>query len=230
MKISNEQIDELYRFTQKHFVDYYDLQTELVDHLANGIEAKWQTNPNISFKNALSLEFKKFGVFGFSEVVEERRRMLCKKYRGFIWNYFKAWWSLPKVILSASFIYLIFKVLNGIVDVSMKEMIIASFFTTIVFLISIKSYFFHRQMKLRSKKWMLQDIIFRQLGIADLFIIPVNLLSVTNQTQFLNNTYSDLALAIIMVQSVFLFKIMFVDIPQKSEELLAQTYPEYRMV
>lgn len=40
MKLSTEQIDYLYQFTRNHYVEYYDLQTELVDHLANAIEAQ----------------------------------------------------------------------------------------------------------------------------------------------------------------------------------------------
>ena len=69
MKISKEQIDRLYEFTRQHYVEYYDLQTELVDHLANSIESQWQENPKLTFEDALKIEFKKFGVFGFSDVV-----------------------------------------------------------------------------------------------------------------------------------------------------------------
>jgi hypothetical protein len=52
-------------------VEWYDLQTELVDHLANAIEQQWQENPKILFEDALQMEFKKFGVFGFMDVVEK---------------------------------------------------------------------------------------------------------------------------------------------------------------
>ena len=38
MKLNQGLILELYAFTRKHFVEHFDLQTELVDHLANGIE------------------------------------------------------------------------------------------------------------------------------------------------------------------------------------------------
>ncbi len=69
MKLSKEQIQKLYTFTHQHYVEYYDLQTELVDHLANAIEEQWQENPKLSFDEALQIEFKKFGVFGFMDVV-----------------------------------------------------------------------------------------------------------------------------------------------------------------
>lgn len=38
MKLTKTQIQNLYTFTKNHFVEYYDLQTELVDHLVNDIE------------------------------------------------------------------------------------------------------------------------------------------------------------------------------------------------
>lgn len=53
MKIKSIQIERLYQFTRQHYVEWYDLQTELVDHLANAIEQQWQENPNISFEDAL---------------------------------------------------------------------------------------------------------------------------------------------------------------------------------
>jgi hypothetical protein len=41
-----------------------------VDHLANAIETQWQENPKLSFNEALNKEFKKFGVFGFMDVLK----------------------------------------------------------------------------------------------------------------------------------------------------------------
>jgi hypothetical protein len=55
------QIDHLFTFTRQHYVEWYDLQSELVDHLANAIETQWQENPKLSFNEALNKEFK-FGV------------------------------------------------------------------------------------------------------------------------------------------------------------------------
>jgi hypothetical protein len=45
MKLTIEQIDRLSLFTRQHYVEWYDLQSELVDHLANAIETQWQENP-----------------------------------------------------------------------------------------------------------------------------------------------------------------------------------------
>ena len=53
MKLNPQQIDKLYLFTRQHYVEYYDLQAELVDHLANAIEIEWQQNPKLTFDEAL---------------------------------------------------------------------------------------------------------------------------------------------------------------------------------
>ena len=62
MKLSENQIQKLYAFTRTHYVEHYDLQTELVDHLANGIEAQQQKALRLPFNDALKKEFEKFGV------------------------------------------------------------------------------------------------------------------------------------------------------------------------
>lgn len=82
MKLNKQQINQLYLFTRQHFVEWYDLQSELVDHLANSIEDRWKENPKLTFEEALDLEFKKFGIFGFMDVVDERRRFLSKNTAG----------------------------------------------------------------------------------------------------------------------------------------------------
>ena len=66
MKLNPSQIDRLFTFTRQHYVEYYDLQTELVDHLAHAIEAQWQEKPKLSFEDALNIEFKKFVFAGIN--------------------------------------------------------------------------------------------------------------------------------------------------------------------
>ena len=112
MKLSTSQIDQLYIFTRKHYVAYYDLQTELVDHLANAIESQWQQNPTLSFDEVLSKEFKKFGVFGFMDVVEQRQMALGKKYNGIVWQHFKDFFGIPKIVLTVAMTLLLFSIIK----------------------------------------------------------------------------------------------------------------------
>ena len=45
-------LESLYRFTRAHFVYHYDLQTELVDHMANAIEELQEKQPELTFDDA----------------------------------------------------------------------------------------------------------------------------------------------------------------------------------
>ena len=63
MKLTETHIQGLYKFTRKHYVYFYDVQSELVDHLANDIEDIWQAQPNLSFQDARDTSFKKIWYF-----------------------------------------------------------------------------------------------------------------------------------------------------------------------
>ena len=102
MKLTSQNIEQLYKFTRQHYVEHYDVQTELVDHLANDIEQIWEENPTLSFEKARDISFKKFGIFGFMDVVEEKQQQLGKKYRTVLWAYVKEWFQFPKIVLTAS--------------------------------------------------------------------------------------------------------------------------------
>ena len=109
MKLTKEQIQQLFEFTKKHLVEHYDVQVELVDHLANAIEDQWKQNPNISFEDALQTEFKKFGVFGFTGLVEQKQAALKNHYWKIIKKEFISFFSVPKIILSVVLFYVLFQ-------------------------------------------------------------------------------------------------------------------------
>ena len=64
MKLTEHQINELYIFTRKHYVYHYDVQTELVDHLANDIERIWIASPKISLKKLEIHRLRNLGFLG----------------------------------------------------------------------------------------------------------------------------------------------------------------------
>lgn len=116
--LTTEQIQYLYKFCEKKGVRYYDLQTELVDHLTEAIEAKMTQDPGLSFDEALMGVYKGFGITGFSRVTAEREATLTKSYNRVRWRYFKAFFTYPKVAVSLLLFFLlntpvfIFKISN----------------------------------------------------------------------------------------------------------------------
>lgn len=227
MKLSAEKIEKLYQFTRQHYVEFYDLQTELVDHLANAIEEQWRENPKISFEEALQIEFKKFGVFGFMDVVEKRQAAMNKKYNKIVWNHFKTFFKLPQIIGTLLAIGVLFLSLKGSSQAAVIVSIFAiaimvSFWIAVSFSVRKKN----KIAKAEGKKWLFNEIIFGYSSIVGLSYLPLQLL-----IHFENN-YSEIMLLIMCVVLVFMVLleyIILILIPSKAEEYLHQTYPEYSL-
>ncbi|MDB0038562.1 hypothetical protein N9E89_02905 [Polaribacter sp.] len=112
MKLTTPQIEDLFKFTRKHFVYHYDVQSELVDHLANDIEEIWNEKPYLSFKDARDTSFKKFGIFGFMDVIEAKQKQMNKRYRSILWRFFREWFTMPKVMTTLAVFLSLYMVLK----------------------------------------------------------------------------------------------------------------------
>ncbi|WP_319229645.1 hypothetical protein [Draconibacterium orientale] len=97
-QITNEETDQLFQFCRRHYVYHYDVQVELVDHLASAIEEQWEENPELSFDEGLKNSFKKFGIHGFSKIKSQKVKELRRKYNRLLWHYFLEFYRWPKVI------------------------------------------------------------------------------------------------------------------------------------
>lgn len=113
-QVNQEQIQRLYQFTREHFVEFYDLQSELVDHLANDIENQWQKKPELEFEQALKNAFGRFGVFGFDDVMQKRHAALQKMYWNELWKFTKEYYRIPKIILTITSVFFLYKIMMAI--------------------------------------------------------------------------------------------------------------------
>ena len=231
MKLIAEQIERLYQFTRQHYVEWYDLQTELVDHLANSIESQWAENPKISFEDALQIEFKKFGIFGFMDVVEKRQVSLNKKYNKIVWKHFKEFFTIPKIFITTALVvclFLFFKLVYfyGIIHLAMLA----------VFLLMISALIYeHKKRKKHTQKtgqkWMFEEIISGYGSFFGILMFPMQFLNLfSNHQDTLPNDYILFGISLFLI-SLFLssYIVVFI-IPSKAEQYLKETYPEYGMV
>jgi hypothetical protein len=104
MELTPQQIEHLFAFTKKKLVHWYDLQVELVDHLAARIEEEMSADPKLEFEKALDKVYKGFGIFGFAKIVQEKSQQLERASRK-MWN--KAmlnFFRWPKIIHLVFFI------------------------------------------------------------------------------------------------------------------------------
>ncbi|WP_225035895.1 hypothetical protein [Winogradskyella sp. SM1960] len=227
MKLTEPQIQDLYAFTRQHFVEHYDLQTELVDHLANDIETQWQNQPKLSFEEAKNKAFKKFGVCGFMDAIEQRTKAMNKRYRRYLWNELKNWFALPQIFATLSLFlgfYLAFS--------TFYTPILALVFYGIIIIWAIYKGIqlnrqFRRRKEISNKKWMLEEIIFRQSGVTSMVFMS-QLYNVYRIPEgFITNIYFIVGLSLAFTAFVIISYISFEVLPSKAEKLLNETYPEF---
>ena len=231
MKLSKEHIDQLYKFTRAHFVEWYDLQTELVDHLANDIESIWEKEPKLTFDQAKNKAFKKFGIFGFSDVITDKSKAVNKRYWKVFWNIFKDYIKPPKILLVLLGSLFIFT----IADLTEYKITILISAFWIIFIIPIVFFFKYnielkRKFKKTGKKWLVDEMIrqsclFFFLGIQ----IPIQLLKYVNNNSFTIDTFwlfiTSFLLAVFATFVYVVIKIM----PPKLEEQMSKQFPEYKL-
>jgi len=95
--LTKEQIDYLFEFCQVQGVKYYDVQVELVDHLANGIEKELAEHPDWSFQKALDVVFASFGYVNFKPLVREKQKATQQYCRRLWWMLFREQLRWPAV-------------------------------------------------------------------------------------------------------------------------------------
>lgn len=229
MKLTVTQIEDLYTFTQKHYVEWYDVQTELVDHLANGIENQWVTNPARSFEDALNNEFKKFGIFGFQDLVEEKTKALNKYYRIQVWFYLKQFFKLPKIVLTFIFVWALFNSINFLEDKMtliwgvVFVIFVAHIFHLVKFKISI-----NKRKKKTGKKWLFENCIIQLGGLIHVLYYVFYFRRFFDSNRQWTST-TTLLVSICIVLYVLIFYISSVVIPKKLKEKMAIEHPEYKV-
>jgi len=230
MKLTPTQIQRLYKFTREHFVEHYDLQTELVDHLANGIEKRWEENPKLSFKDALNREFKEFGIFGFSDVIEKHNSALSKKYLKIIFRFMREYIKLPKIIGTICAILAVFYIIrhasHSVWIIGISAVIIFFYF---LWTISSRSRAYKKQTEITGKRWKLEEMIF-SAGNSGFFAL--NLFQIFYHSKMLTsgNNIIQMVIAIVFVFAVLFTYISTIVLPEKAEELLREAYPEYELL
>lgn len=229
-KLTTAQIDQLYTFTKQHYVEYYDLQTELVDHLANAIELIWETNASLPFETLLNNEFKKFGVFGFMDVVENKQKAMSKKYNNWVWNHFKTFFELPKIIGTILLIVALFYLLKyNYYNLDIIRVLFLILFSAVLFLFVKRGY--RNKKALNQKKWLLENTIYSCGNFGGLISLLLNIgINISNNITQATNSFFLFGMSCFLVGCTLFFYIILFEIPSKAQEYLEKTYPEYQLL
>ncbi len=228
MKLTESHIQELYKFTRQHYVEHYDVQSELVDHLANDIENIWIEKPKLTFEQARETSFKKFGIFGFMDVVSAKQKQLSKRYTKILWKLMKAWFSIPKLFLTLlifTFFYTLvgFKINNIVIDVFLILLAIIE-----IFLASKLLRKANKRFKEKKRKYMLEEMIFRT-GSLNSILLFSNFLNLSNFSDGITSIWGKCIFSSLITMAIIFSYISLIIIPQKAEALLQENYPEYKL-
>ena len=107
-RVTDEQVETLFQFCRDHYVPFYDLQLELVDHMASSIEEQWRNDPELPFDQALKKSFKNFGVYGFSRIKRLKIKEMERNNRRIIYSVFRDFYRWPKVLMTLMLSILLF--------------------------------------------------------------------------------------------------------------------------
>jgi hypothetical protein len=155
MALTQTQIEELFRFCEKKLVRHYDLQVELVDHLASRIEEEMATNNKLSFEETLKKVYAGFGLFGFAHIVRERGESLQKHHNRLYHEEIKRFFTLPKALLTISLVLLFFQ-LGRFIPLENRFIV---FYGVLIPCFVIQAYYLNSLRKKLQKKLMLTQYL-----------------------------------------------------------------------
>ena len=229
MELTKQQIQHIDHRLESEGIKYWDIRIEMLDHLANDIEQIWKEKPNLSFEQARDKSFKKFGVFGFMDVVEAKQKEVGKKYRKILWSFMKDWFTLPKVVLTI----LIFICFYSMMSLQINENYLLSFMLILGLADGFYAYKLTRKSKIRFKKkevkYVLEDMIFNA-GAFGSFLVFSNLFQLSHLLEYSNSVYYKSIIAFLITLAIIYSYVSLIVLPKKAEKLLEETYPEYNFV
>lgn len=235
MELTEKEIEELHQFVENKSIKFYDLQIELVDHLADDIENILSKDANLSFDQAKKIAYQKFGVFGFSDILKEKEKHLGNKYLKLVFQFIKEWFKLPRILASIGLVYLFYTLL--FLDFSVIALYTIQ--VSICVVLFYKLFTFKKRLKSKTsqKNWMFETIIY-QSSLGLFLIIISNLLNIYHSS-FFDNTPSTtlisniqkikiLVISLLHTLEIISFVIIVFIIPKKSQEILKEMYPDYQ--
>jgi hypothetical protein len=199
--------------------------------LANDIEDIWKEQPKLSFEDARDVSFKKFGVFGFMDVIEAKQKQISKRYRKIMWRFFSEWFTMPKLVTTTTIFLIAFLILKR----TYSEYIFLGVLLLLVVIDLTKQTISRKKEKKKAKKQEKVFLLESMIGAARngfSGLIFVNIFNTINAFKVSFNgmeTHWQLLVALSFTVVIILFYVTGYLIPQKAEALLTETYPEYKL-
>jgi len=225
-QITSEQVQYLFTFVEKKRVRYYDMQVELVDHLACSIEELWIDNPDLPFEQALQRIYKRFGITGFSKVLQEKRKAVEKQTWRWIGQFLLSWVKFPKVFLTVAILFSMTQILAWTRNPAMVAQIIL-LSTVVLAFVALLYNWYQRGLHKKRKKLLFVEAAMSPFGALGgaaglLFQIPDWTLREGPQSM----GWIVAIVIFIFLTTLFLYA-TYVEIPRKVQAKLEQQFPKF---
>jgi hypothetical protein len=97
-ELSYIDISRIYSYVEGMGVEFYDVQVEIVDHIASVMEEQMNMNPDKPFKEIFDATLSTFT--DFDGLVNEKRRQVALQYNRYVFQSLKSFFSWPKIIFT----------------------------------------------------------------------------------------------------------------------------------
>lgn len=230
-EVTKEETEELFRFCRQHYVSQYDVQVEMVDHLASSIEEQWGHDPTLSFEKALHNSFGKFGIYGFSKIKEQKEKELRRKYNRLLWHYLLDFYRWPKMLMTLALTFALFTLLRLTSEIGW---VMFSYFLLLGLAVIIYIYkIFPKYFKIRTqpgKSFLLLQRL-KDIQLSGLMVIQFPLHSY-NMRNMMNITFFDTGLGLFAISfltvslTILIYGSLF-SLPTKIKEHFMEQYAEF---
>lgn len=147
-QLTQQEIQKIYQFVYQNGVPYIDLQHELVDHIAGGIEQEWKSDSNKTFNQCLYGQYeefkfdhnKKYPVSNFQKILAERTKSLEQYWFKNVLTYLKEYFKLPRIILTL----LLFGLLMNLFTIREVQYLKIIGVSSLLFMLVLSVYFYFK--------------------------------------------------------------------------------------
>ncbi len=163
------------------------------------------------------------------DIVGKRQLVLRKKYNQLVWHHFEDFFTIPKIIGTASAIGILFIALQKFPSVGIAIVILYLLLSVVFWIASIlMSRKNKKQSQLLGKKWLFKDIIYGYGSFGGFSYLPMQFsFHIAGRTEY--TTLPIIIISLTIVSSLLFNYIILMIIPSKAEEYLKTTYPEYSL-
>lgn len=228
--LNQKETEELFKVCKNYGVFFYDVQIEVVDHLASLVEDHWKENPYQDFEQAKKKAILAFGKSNFTKMVRTREKEVNHKYNILLWKYLLEFYKWPKMLLTFMLTLGVFILLQ---TSSETKVILFAYSVLILVVFAIYLFFIFPKLKLKVKPDKVFLLVARQSMAMYLITILLQLPNFTNMifnSLHIHTVENKLALAgisfFLVFASILLYANMFF-LPQKIREHFLEQFPEF---